>query len=126
MDTIICRTCGCSLVRLGISKEQSGSYHHGGQEHRFCCQGCVDVFVTAPEKYLEETGDLIVCPVCLGEKPRQWAAKLEIGGQEVHFCRCPHCVEAFRKKPDFYVERLEGSISNQGVVDHEGHGVRPA
>ncbi len=80
MNTFICRTCGCSLVRLGISKEGSASYHHRGGEYRFCCQGCADLFAQDPPKYLQETSDLIVCPTCLAEKPTKWAVAHDISG----------------------------------------------
>jgi D-arabinose 1-dehydrogenase-like Zn-dependent alcohol dehydrogenase len=30
------------------------------------------------------------------------------------------------QEPDFYIKRLEGAISNTGVLDHEGCCVRPA
>ena len=33
MKTLICPTCGCSLVRLGISKEKSVTNHSNGQEY---------------------------------------------------------------------------------------------
>ena len=125
MKTLICPTCGCSLVRLGITKEQAVTDRSTDEEYHFCCQGCVDLFKTDPEKYLEETADVIVCPTCLAEKPRQWAATLTIAGQEVHFCRCPHCAEVFQKNPDYYIQRLDGTIPNQGVLDHEGCCVRP-
>lgn len=125
MKTLICRTCGCSLVRLGISKDKSATYHYNGEEYHFCCQGCVDLFVTDPQKYLQETRDLIVCPTCLAEKPLQWSVQLTIAEQEVHFCRCPYCVDVFKKNPDFYIKRLEGTIPNEGVLDHEGCCVRP-
>ncbi len=126
MKTLICRTCGCSLVRLGISKEQAVTYSHNGEEHHFCCQGCTDVFIADPQKYLEETSNLIVCPSCLAEKPLDMAVKLEIAGQEVHFCRCPYCAEVFENDPDFYMKRLTGDIANEGaVLDHEGCCIRP-
>ena len=126
MKTLICRTCGCSLVRLGISKEQAVTYSHNGEEHSFCCKGCTDVFITDPQKYLEETSNLIVCPSCLAEKPPDMAVKLEIAGQEVDFCRCPYCAEVFGNDPDFYMKRLAGTIVNEGaVLDHEGCCIRP-
>ncbi len=125
MNTLICRTCGCSLVRLGISKEESTSYRHRGQEYRFCCQGCADLFAKDPPKYLQETSDLIVCPTCLAEKPTKWAVAHDIAGNKVHFCRCPYCADLFRKNPDFYIKRLEGRTPNAGVLDHEGCCVRP-
>ena len=73
MKTLICPTCGCSLVRLGISKDKATAYRHEGTEYFFCCQGCLDVFVSNPENRLEETKDLIVCPTCLAEKTPQSA-----------------------------------------------------
>jgi len=125
MKTLICRTCGCSLVRLGISKDKSATYRHNGEEYHFCCQGCVGLFITDPQKYFQETKDLIVCPTCLAEKPLQWSVKIKITDQEVHFCRCPYCVDVFKKNPNFYIKRLEGTIPNEGVLDHEGCCVRP-
>lgn len=125
MATSICPTCGCSLVRLGIRNEDAETHVHEGEEYQFCCQGCVDLFVAGPERYLEETSELVVCPTCLAEKPRRWAVELTIENHELHFCRCPHCPEVFRKDPEFYIKRLEGSIPNAGVLDHEGCCIRP-
>ncbi len=125
MKTLICRTCGCSLVRLGITSDQAVPLEYSGEDYRFCCRACADLFVNDPEKYLQETDGLIVCPTCLGEKPVRSAAKLNIGGQEVHFCRCPYCAETFEKDPDFYTKRLEGVLPNPGVLDHDGCCVRP-
>ena len=94
MNTLICPTCGCSLVRLGVTKDKATSYRHNRQEYHFCCQGCVDLFITDPEEHLQETNNLIVCPTCLAEKPLNTAVKVKIGNQELHFCRCPYCPEA--------------------------------
>ncbi len=126
MKTLICPTCGCSLVRLGVAKDQAVAYNHTSKEYVFCCQGCADLFTTDPQKYLQESNDLIVCPTCLAEKPRQLAVKLEIAEQDVYFCRCPHCEELFRGDPDFYMKRLDGTVPNEGVMDHAGCCVRPS
>jgi YHS domain-containing protein len=37
------------------------------------------------------------------------AVKEEIAGRQVYFCRCPHCLDAFREKPDHYINRLAWS-----------------
>ena len=42
MDTPICPTCNCSLVRLKISRDKAASSHYDGEEYYFCCQGCAD------------------------------------------------------------------------------------
>ena len=126
MNTPICPTCGCSLVRLGISKEQAATYTYAGAEYYFCCQGCTDLFLTDPEKYLQETNELIVCPTCLAEKPRLSAVRFVVAGEEVYFCRCPHCADLYKKDPDFYNKRLAGVIHNEGVLDHAGCCIGPA
>ncbi len=108
MKTEICPTCGCSLVRLRIKKEYSVPYSHNDKEYQFCCQGCLDIFKTDPEKYLQEISNLVVCPVCLKEKPIEWTSKLEHQGTTFHFCRCPHCEQQFKKKPEHFIKRLEG------------------
>jgi YHS domain-containing protein len=108
MQTSICPTCGCSLVRLGIGREEAVSYQHSGGEYRFCCEGCVEVFVTDPEKYVREVSNLAVCPVCLAEKPIESTIALEHDGTRLRLCRCPHCAEAFERNPEHYLERLAG------------------
>ena len=70
MHTLICHTCGCSLVRLAISLDETTFYSHEGKEYSFCCQACVDLFITDPQRYLQETEDVIVCPTCLGIRSR--------------------------------------------------------
>ncbi len=109
MKTVICPTCGCSLVRLGIAKDQAPTYSYDGREYLFCCQGCVDLFDADPAKHLQETKDLIVCPTCLAEKPPESTFTLEHAGQQIHFCRCPHCHDMFQRAPDYYLKRLEGT-----------------
>lgn len=120
MDTPICRTCGCSLVRLGISAGATAMHEHRGEHLPFCCPACVEVFETDPERFLEETSDLIVCPTCLAEKPIARATTVDVDGHDVHFCHCPRCLELFQEDPGFYLGRLDGSISNEGVQDHQG------
>ncbi len=108
MNTPMCPTCGCSLVRLGMGKNEAVSYHHNGEEHRFCCEGCVALFTTDPEQYLQEVSNLVVCTVCLGEKLPASTIALDHDGMTLHFCRCPHCAAAFEKNPEHYLERLAG------------------
>jgi YHS domain-containing protein len=66
----------------------------------------MEQFMSEPPRYLREISDLIVCPVCLGEKSLKSAVKIEFAGEEFHFCRCPHCIEEFRKNPEHFIERL--------------------
>lgn len=108
MKTLICPTCGCSLVRLGISKDKALRYAYHGEEYLFCCQGCMEQFISEPQRYLEEVSDLVVCPTCLGEKPLRSTVKVKFSGRELHFCRCPHCPEEFKRNPGHFMRRLEG------------------
>lgn len=108
MQTPICPSCGCSLVRLGLQGPDGVRYQHAGREYRFCCGGCLEIFVTNPEKYIEEIRDLIVCPSCLAEKPLALSVAVEHEGSTVHFCRCPHCLDAFQKDPGRLLQRLRG------------------
>ncbi len=114
MKTLICPTCGCSLVRLGINKDEAVAHSYENKEYYFCCDGCLEQFITDPAKHLRETGGLIVCPVCLTEKTLDLARKLELEGEGLYFCRCPRCMDAFNKNPEYYIERLGG------VGDHPG------
>jgi YHS domain-containing protein len=104
----ICPTCGCSLVRLGIAPDDAARYEHRDEQLLFCCQGCVDLFRDHADTYLAEIRDWSVCPTCLAEKPEHLTVSISHEGQEVRFCRCPHCVEEFLRRPDELLARLAG------------------
>ncbi|MCH8253862.1 MAG: mercury(II) reductase [Gemmatimonadetes bacterium] len=117
MKTLICQYCGCSLVRLGISKEKAATYRYDGTEYHFCCQDCANEFAADPEQHLRRTKDLVVCPTCLAEKTPELTFTFEYAGQEVPYCGCPYCREVFLKAPDYYIKRLEGTEAMEGVGD---------
>jgi YHS domain-containing protein len=119
MNPLICPTCGCSLVRLGITPVPTLSFRYRNVEYFFCCAGCRDLFVKEPERYLRETESLDVCPVCLAEKPASHAVRDEYAGRVFYFCRCPHCLEEFHRRPAQYVDRLERPIEHPGVFANE-------
>jgi hypothetical protein len=49
----ICPTCGCSLVRLDLKREDAARYEHRGEEVRFCrCPHCVEEFHRRPAELL--------------------------------------------------------------------------
>ena len=110
MNSLICPTCGCSLVRLGITPNPALSIRHEDIEYFFCCSGCRDLFIHDPKRCLQETASLEVCPVCLAEKPASQTVHLEHAGRVFHFCRCPQCLEEFHRRPAYYVDRLERRI----------------
>ncbi len=126
MKTLICPYCGCSLVRLGISREKAATYSYDSTEYHFCCQDCADEFAADPEQHLQRTTDLVVCPSCLAEKTPELTFTFEYAGQEVPYCGCPYCREGFEKDPSYYIKRLEGEIASEGVVGHDGGSVRPS
>jgi len=105
--TPICPTCGCSLARLGVRREDAAHGHHEGNEYLFCCDGCRDTFMTEPERYLAQIRDVVVCPACLAEKPRAVMVAVEHGETTVHFCGCPGCFNAFRRDPEGVLAWLE-------------------
>ncbi len=39
MKTLVCPTCGCSLVRLGISKDEAVAHSHESKEYFFAVTG---------------------------------------------------------------------------------------
>lgn len=107
MRSVLCATCGCSLVRLGISREQASHLTHNGVDHHFCCDGCAERFPSDPDRYVAQIQDVVVCPGCLGEKPEAVTVSIEHSGTTVNFCGCPHCEEAFDKDSDRLLARLD-------------------
>ena len=115
--TKICPTCGCSLVRLGISDQQATQLTYQGSNYFFCCEGCKDIFLTDPDFFAKEVSDIHVCPVCLAEKPTSYTVSLVHQGQKIQFCRCTFCMETFKKDPEFYMNRLVGLTDFKGLFD---------
>ena len=120
LNTPICPGCLSSLVRLGMHKATGVAHNHRGREYYFCSRDCVDVFEQDPERCLRELKDLIVCPVCLGERYLRSARLTAVEGSIYYTCRAPRCQEYFQEAPDFYLKRLAGTIKNAGVKDHDG------
>lgn len=115
MTTPICPTCGCSLVRLGITKESAVIQEYQGNTYSFCCDGCAATFQENAEALLEETNSLVVCPSCLAEKPINQTVAVNFRGEVLYFCRCPHCVTVFQENPEYYFKRLSGQIEFGGI-----------
>ena len=106
MKSLICPTCGCSLVRLGVTREAAARGEYGGAEYLFCCEGCREMFASDPERYLAQVRDVVVCPTCLAEKPLAVTVAVEHAGMTVHLCGCPGCTNAFRAAPERMLARL--------------------
>ena len=117
MKTLICPYFGCSLVRLGVSKDKAARYSYDGTEHYFCCQDCADEFAADSERHFQRTKDLVVCPTCLAEKTPELTFTFAYAGEEVPYCGCPYCREVFLKAPDYYIKRLQDSEAMEGVGD---------
>ena len=118
MKTKICPTCGCALVRLGISEDREVPGSFGGSEYFFCCQGCKDIFLKDPEPFIAEFSDTHVCPTCLAEKPTAQTVLLVHKGQDFRFCRCTHCLIKFKEDPDQFIDRLAGKTDFKGLFAH--------
>lgn len=121
MKTPICPTCGCSLVRLGITKENAVARKYHEVEYSFCCDGCAELFDKTPEDFLEETKNLVVCPSCLAEKSVDQTVSCDYKGESIHFCKCPYCMTVFKKDPEYFIKRLSGEVKYTGVFA-EGKG----
>lgn len=115
MKTSICATCGCSLIRLGISNKQALRVEYQSVWYSFCCQGCLTLFEQAADKYINETANIEVCPTCLAEKPTTSMLQVVLNDQSLHFCHCPYCLDTFNKDPQYYIERLEGKTNFKGL-----------
>ncbi|MDD3643162.1 MAG: YHS domain-containing protein [Candidatus Krumholzibacteria bacterium] len=82
-----------------------------GQRVYFCCPGCVDSFLSAPEKYFERAAaDSIlfesvqtICPVMGNPINRDfWVWHM---GRGVYFC-FEHCIGTFLAEPRKYLDTI--------------------
>ena len=118
IETKICPTCGCSLVRLGIKQESATKITYKNHSYHFCCTGCVTIFNENPEKYLQEIKDVVVCPVCLAEKNINQTVGVKYNDTTIPFCRCTHCASEFQKKPQYYIDRFTGKVEYDGLFNN--------
>ena len=49
MKSVLCPTCGCSLVRLQITRKEATHLAYDGADYYFCCTGCAELFAPNPE-----------------------------------------------------------------------------
>ena len=119
MNTPICPACGCSLIRLGITQKKAVSYHYKEKQYWFCCEGCLELFKTAPEQFLDETSNLTVCPVCLAEKPINTTVEHVFDGTLFNFCRCPHCLDIFNQDQEYFIKRLTWQTNYAGIFGEQ-------
>jgi len=115
MKTLICPTCGCSLVRLGVTSKSAVTRKYKNTVYYFCCDGCAVMFDKAPEALLKETKDLVVCPSCLAEKSLEQTIEINYQGKTIHFCKCPYCITVFQEDSEYFLKRLSGEIKFSGV-----------
>lgn len=118
MKTLICPTCGCSLVRLGVDKNNIVLRKYNNKEYSFCCDGCAILFDKNPEETIQETKDLVVCPSCLAEKSINQTTEFNHNGNIIYFCKCPYCLSVFKENPEYYIKRLSGEIEFSGIFSN--------
>jgi len=118
MKLKICPTCSCSLVRLGIKSSDDLTINYQRKTYFFCCIGCLELFKENAEQFIEEIKDLVICPVCLAEKQKSQAVSITYDEESLFFCRCPYCLDEFNKKPQYYVDRLNGKTEYAGLFNN--------
>ncbi len=116
---MICSTCGCSLIRLGVNSTQAVHYEYKSVDHVFCCQGCLNIFKTSPDSCIKETIDIFVCPTCLSEKNIDFGVSIEFDNELFYFCRCPYCMDKFNENPFYYIDRLAGETNFKGLFSDD-------
>ena len=124
MESPICPACGCSLVRLGITQKKALSHHYQDKQYWFCCNGCLDLFKTNSEQCLNETSNLVVCPVCLAEKLISTTVKHSINGILFNFCRCPYCLTVFNQDQNYFIKRLAWQTDYKEVFADKNEGCK--
>lgn len=113
MYTPICPGCGCSLIRLGISREKAVYFVYDSKDYYFCCRDCLSSFLDDPTTHIQRLEHTFVCPVCLGEKDVTEGVKLNADGAELFFCRCATCMRRFDGNREFYLRRYVGDYLEQ-------------
>src|SRR3954447_23349100 len=120
--------CGMSVNHANAKH----SYSHSGKNYSFCCQGCLEKFKAAPQKFLSAPSKPGSGLVMLGAtKPAPAAPKVkdlvcgmdvdpatskfnfEFEGKTYHFCSAG-CLTKFRADPRSYLEKRPESAPISG------------
>jgi len=80
---------------------------HDENVYTFCCEECVKPFLDAPEPYLAEIKEIIICPICLCEKRKRHTICIVHKEESIFLCRCPNCIAEFKRCPEPYIERMK-------------------
>src|SRR5208283_1903790 len=118
--------------------EARGKAHHEGETYYFCSPGCMQKFVSSPEKYLptDQTNQSTAVvqigaapkldkdPVCgMSIDPSKAAASVEYEGKLYHFCS-RSCAEKFKAYPEKYLSPSYKSGGMGAMVQRAGKAVR--
>jgi Cu+-exporting ATPase len=90
------------------------THEYEGQNYYFCAAGCLQMFASDPEKYLERpapSGEAIdpVCGMTVDIASAKYMSEYE---QEMYYFCAAGCKAAFDKNPLDYVETAEPSESS--------------
>lgn len=129
-DAVTCAVSGKTMKK----SEAKGMYEYKGKTYYFCCDGCKEAFIKAPEKYTQkeaqegqmpahdqdkeghmhgvsDADSTVVDPVC-GMKIKKSEAKAtyEYNGNTYYFCM-EGCLEKFKKDPEKYAQKTEEMVT---------------
>jgi xanthine dehydrogenase accessory factor len=94
--------CGMSVN----VQDSEHHFEHDGQVYYFCCESCKDLFVQAPEKYLEQPipqGDAID-PVCKMTVDIATAKYMSEHQKNLYYFCCAGCKKSFDETPSKYID----------------------
>ena len=105
----------CPVMGNPINKDIFVMYK--GEKVYFCCNGCDDMFLKDPDKYIdklpqfkfenptedEQSGEQTLCPVMGNPIDKKYF--VEYQGKKVYFC-CPGCDKMFLAEPEKYLDKL--------------------
>ena len=94
VTNVIDPVCG-----MQVSTASKHRYAYGGEDYFFCCAGCQQKFVAAPDHYLQAAqATPLTDPVCGMTVSADTIHQLAHQGSQYYFCG-PACMERFRVAP---------------------------
>lgn len=100
-DTVVDPVCGMRLKK----EEAQITYRYEGKTYYFCREECRDKFIKNPEEYVNQSEEIVTCPVSGEEFDKTKAAgSVEYEGKTYYFC-CEGCKEKFLNDPEKYTKK---------------------
>jgi len=102
-DMAVDPVCGMKIKK----DEAKATYEYKGKTYYFCMEGCKEKFAKNPEKFIENCGETLTCPVSGKEFTKTENSPSSTYKEKTYYFCCPGCKTKFDENPEKYTQKKD-------------------